>query len=76
MRKKGKKKTETNKRGGKTPRQKVEAGIPWRVPFIPDEDVAVKILDEFDNSKSGAQYNVIINNKLREAFSLSEKRAG
>lgn len=51
-----------------TPKEKIQAGEVWRFNFIPDADVANKIIEEYEKSPNGAEYNKIINSRLRKAY--------
>lgn len=53
-------------------RDKVEAGLPWTYPFKMDNDVAKAVLNELDESPTGGDIRVILNNRLRKGFRIKK----
>lgn len=53
---------------------KLKDGKPWKFPTEIDNDIAVKISEEKESNVNGAQYNKIINNRLRKAYGMKVKK--
>ncbi len=53
---------------------KLKDGKPWKFPMEIDNDIALKVSEEKESSPNGAQYNKIINNRLRKAYGLKVKK--
>lgn len=49
-------------------REKLAGGKNWNLFLEIENDVALKIVDEKENSVNGGEYKKIINNRLRQAY--------
>lgn len=68
---KDKRKAKDREYGGQ--HKAVAEGKTWTYLFKIDNDVAKKVLDELDNSETGGDIRVILNNRLRKAYKIKKK---
>jgi hypothetical protein len=55
-------------------KESLKEGKNWKILLPLDHDVAVKILEEKDDSPGGGEFIKIINSRLRKAYGLKNKK--
>lgn len=53
----------------KDPRKKIKKGESWRLTLVVDDDNAANVLKEVEESEVGANYQGVINKRIRQAYS-------
>lgn len=56
------------------PIDKINSGKPWTFHFEIDKDVALKLIDEKDNSPTGAEFGKLINARLRKSYGIKKSK--
>lgn len=56
------------------PQDKINNGKPWTFHFVIDPDVAEKLIEEKENSPTGAEFGKLINARLRKSYGIKKAK--